>query len=50
MDVNLIHGKNDYILLVLHHLIVDGVSWNILLLSVYAMASMEDFFGSGGKV
>ena len=31
MDVNLIHGKNDYILLVLHHLIVDGVSWNILL-------------------
>lgn len=31
IDVSLIHDNVDYILLVFHHLIVDGVSWNILL-------------------
>ena len=32
IDVNLIHYKNyDYFVFVIHHLIVDGVSWNILL-------------------
>ena len=31
IDVSLIHDNNDYILFVCHHLIVDGVSWNILL-------------------
>ena len=32
LDVNLVHyGDVDYLLIVIHHLIVDGVSWNILL-------------------
>ena len=32
LDVNLVHyGDEDYLLIVIHHLIVDGVSWNILL-------------------
>ena len=31
VDVSLIHDNDDYILFVCHHLIVDGVSWNILL-------------------
>ena len=32
IDVNLIHYNDEkYLMLVIHHLIVDGVSWNILL-------------------
>ena len=32
VDVSLIHcGDEDYVLFVIHHLIVDGVSWNIIL-------------------
>ena len=32
VDVSLVHcGDEDYVLFVIHHLIVDGVSWNIIL-------------------
>ena len=35
VDVNLIHYNGEsYLILVLHHLIIDGVSWNILLVDL----------------
>uniref|UniRef100_UPI00388EE4B4 amino acid adenylation domain-containing protein n=1 Tax=Methanobrevibacter sp. TaxID=66852 RepID=UPI00388EE4B4 len=32
MDINLVHyDDNHYLIIIIHHLIIDGVSWNILL-------------------
>ncbi|WP_458405069.1 amino acid adenylation domain-containing protein [Methanobrevibacter sp.] len=35
LDVSLIHYKDqDYVLFIIHHMIIDGVSWNILLVDL----------------